>query len=165
MGAVWNRSPFTSFSGAGGGQLPGFALGVTGQYSVRQWLEDAAFRYRGFSFQHELHWKRILDNTTGAVTHLRGTYVQAGVVVFKPNPAKPRGLEVAARWAFVDRDTTVPDNTEHELTGALNWFFRRHANKITLDASRLHAPAGQRAQPLAGPGPAAVGRPLLDERP
>ena len=58
-------------------------------------------------------------------------------MVHKPNPEKPRGLEVAARWAFVDRDTRVPSNTEQELTGALNWFFHGHANKITLDASRL----------------------------
>ena len=136
-GAVWNRSPFTSFSGAGGGQLPGFEVGAPGQYSVRQWLEEAAFQYRGISLQHEFHWKRILDNTTGVLTHLRGSYVQAGFVVYKPDPAKPRGLEVAARWAFLDRDTSTPDDTEQELTGALNWFFRGHSNKITFDASRL----------------------------
>ncbi len=136
-GAVWNRSPFTSFSSAGGGELPGFAVGVASQYSVRQWLEEAAFQYRGFSFQHEFHWKRILDNVAGTLTQLRGSYVQAGYVVYKPNPEKPRGLEVAARWAFVDYDTAVPNNSEQELTGALNWFIRGHANKITLDASRL----------------------------
>jgi phosphate-selective porin OprO and OprP len=136
-GFVSNRSPYTSFSGSGGGALPGFEVGAPGQFSVRQWLEDAAFHYRGFSFQHEFHWKRIHDNATGTLTNLRGSYAQAGFVVHKPNPEKPRGLEVAARWAFVDRDTRVPSNTEQELTGALNWFFRGHANKITLDASRL----------------------------
>lgn len=137
VAAVWNRSPFTSFSGSGGGQLPGFVAGAPGQYSVRQWLEEAAFQYRGFSFQHEFHWKRILDYTTGAVTNLRGSYVQAGAVVYKPDPEKQRGLELAGRWAFVDRDTSAPDDVEEELTGALNWFFRGHANKITLDVSRL----------------------------
>jgi hypothetical protein len=136
-GAVWNRSPFTSFSSSGGGELPGFEVGAAGQYSVRQWLEEAAFQYRGFSFQHEFHWKRVLDNVTGVTTNLRGSYVQAGFVVYKPNPEKPRGLELAARWAFVDRDTAAPRDTEQELTGALNWFFRGHANKITLDVSRI----------------------------
>jgi phosphate-selective porin OprO/OprP len=137
VGAVWNRSPFTRFTGTGGGELPGFAPGVSGQYSVRQLVEDAAFRFRGLSVQHELHWKRVLDNTAGVVTEMRGAYVQAGMMVFKPNPEKPRGLEAAARWAFVDRDTSLPDNGEQELTGALNWFFHSHSNKITLDASRL----------------------------
>jgi phosphate-selective porin len=136
-GFVSNRSPYTSFSGSGGGALPGFTVGGAGQYSVRQWLEDAAFHYRGFSFQHEFHWKRILDNSTSALTHLRGSYVQAGFVVYKPAGGKRGALELAGRWAFVDRDTSVPSNTEQELTGALNWFFRGHSNKLTLDASRL----------------------------
>jgi hypothetical protein len=37
----------------------------------------------------------------------------------------------------VDPDTSAARDRQHELTGALNWFFRGHANKLTLDASRL----------------------------
>ena len=161
VGAVWNRSPFTKFSGIGGGELPGFAPGVSGQYSVRQWLEDAAFRYRGFSLQHELHWKRILDNTTAAVTNLRGAYVQAGMVVFKPNPEKPRGLEVAARWAFVDRDTARAGQHRKRADGRAELVLPQ---PLEQDHPRRVAPpdaAGERPHPLAGPRPAAVGRALL----
>jgi hypothetical protein len=137
VGLVDNRSPYTSFSSSGGGELPGYAPGVAGQYSVRQYLEEAALHYRGFSFQHEYHWKRIRDNLTLQETQLRGSYVQAGYLVYRPEPDKPKGLEVAARWAFVDPDTSRPQDRQEELTGALNWFFRGHANKLTLDVSRL----------------------------
>jgi len=136
-GLVDNRSPFTSFSGSGGGQLPGYAPGVPGQYSIRQYLEEAALHYRGFSFQHEYHWKRIEDNVTSRETRLEGSYVQAGFMVYRPQPDKPIGLEVAARWAFVDPDTSRPRDRQKELTGALNWFFRGHSNKLTLDVSRI----------------------------
>ncbi len=52
-------------------------------------------------------------------------------------PSFPEELEIAARWAFVDPDTTVPDDRRHELTLAVNWFFAGHRNKLTVDASRL----------------------------
>jgi hypothetical protein len=132
-----NRSPYTAFSGSGGGQLEGFEPGGPGRYSLRQWLEEAALHYRGFSFQHEYHWKRVRDHETAIDTSLRGSYVQAGFFVYRPERGKPRGLEAAARWAFVDPDTSRARDRRKELTGVVNWFFRGHANKLTLDVSRL----------------------------
>jgi phosphate-selective porin OprO and OprP len=137
VATAWNRSPFTAFSSSGGTELPGFAPGVAGQYTVRQWVEEAAVHWRGFSFQHEYHWKRVTDEVAHTVQELRGSYVQAGYIVYRPEPGKPRGLEVAARWAFVDPYASVARDRQHELTGGLNWFFRGHANKITFDVSRL----------------------------
>ena len=32
---------------------------------------------------------------------------------------------------------STPRDWQQELTGALNWFFRGHANKVTLDVSRI----------------------------
>ena len=61
LGAVTNRSPYTRFSQAGGGQLVGFEEGVAGQYRVNQWMEETAGMYKGFSWQQEFHWKRIKD--------------------------------------------------------------------------------------------------------
>jgi hypothetical protein len=104
---------------------------------VRQWLEEAALHYRGFSFQHEFHWKTVTDNETGVLTRLRGSYTEAGIFVYRPEAGKPRGLEIAARRAFVDPDTAVADDRRRELTAGVNWFFRGHANKLTLDVSRL----------------------------
>ena len=137
VATVANRSPFTAFSSSGGDALPGFELGHPGQYSVHQWLQEAALHFRGFSLQQEFHWKRVTDRDRARVTDLRGSYAQAGFFVYRPQPGKPRGLEVAARWAFVDPDASAASDRQHELTGALNWFFRGHANKITFDVSRL----------------------------
>ena len=137
VATMCNRSPFTAFSSAGGPPASRYEPGTTGQYSVRQWLEEAALHYRGFSFQHEFHWKRIRHDTTGIETSLRGSYVQAGMFAYRPEPEKPNGLEVAARWGFVDPHTSTPRDCQQELTGALNWFFRGHANKVTLDVSRI----------------------------
>ena len=137
VATVSNRSPFTAFSSAGGAELPGFGLGAPGQYSVRQWLQEAALHYRGFSFQQEFHWKTVTDNAGSGVTELRGSYAQAGFFVYRPEKGKPRGLELAARWAFVDPDASAASDRQHELSGALNWFFRGHANKLTLDVSRI----------------------------
>jgi phosphate-selective porin len=137
VATVANRSPYTAFSTSGGGDLAGFESGSPGQYSVRQWLQEAALHYRGFSFQQEYHQKEVTDNHSGRVVDLRGSYAQAGYMVYRPEPGKPRGLELAGRWAFVDPDTSAARDRQHELTGALNWFFRGHANKLTLDASRL----------------------------
>jgi hypothetical protein len=137
VATLWNRSPFTAFTGLGGTELVGYAPGTPGQYSVHQWVGEAALHYRGFSFQHELHGKRIFDNVAGVETNLRGSYVQAGMFVHRPQPDQPQGLEVAARWAFVDPNTSAPSDRQEELTGAVNWFFRGHANKLTLDVSRI----------------------------
>lgn len=132
-----NRSPFTSFSSSGGSELPGFEEGGPGRYSVRQWLEEAALHYRGFSFQHEFHWKRVADNDTGLVTELRGSYTQAGFFVYRPEPGKPRGLELGGRVAFVDPSTSGGSDRRHELSAVANWFIRGHGNKVTFDVSRL----------------------------
>jgi hypothetical protein len=51
LAAVTNRSPYISFSQAGGGELPGFEPGEPGQYRVNQCLLETALMYRGFSWQ------------------------------------------------------------------------------------------------------------------
>ena len=56
---------------------------------------------------------------------------------YRPEKDKPRGLEAAARWAFVNEDLSRPSDRRYELTGALNWFFRGHGHKITFDVSRF----------------------------
>ncbi len=132
-----NRSRYTRFSGSGGGQLQGFQPGELGQYSIRQYLEETALKYRGFSFQHELHWKRIIDNKNLATTHLRGSYAQAGYFFHHLAPRVPKQLETAFRYAFVDHNTSAPNDLLHEFAFAVNWFFEGHSNKLTFEVSRL----------------------------
>ena len=49
----------------------------------------------------------------------------------------PARLELAGRLSIVDPDRSVTGNTEKERSIGLNWFFRGHRNKLTLDYSRL----------------------------
>jgi len=135
--ALGNRSAYTRFSSSGGGQLDGFEPGAPGRYDLHQLLEELAFKYRGFSLQHELHWKEVEDRQTGEVKRLRGSYVQAGVLPWTLSRALPRSLELAGRFAWVDPDEAIAGDDRRELTFAANWFFRGHDNKLTLDVSRL----------------------------
>ena len=137
VAAATNRSHFTRFSSGGGGQLDGFDEGEPGRYKIDQWLAEVAFKVRGFSLLSEVHRKKIDDRLELAQTRLEGGYLQAGYFFHEALPAVPEELEIAARWAFVDPDTSLRDDRRHELTVAVNWFVAGHRNKLTLDASRL----------------------------
>ena len=136
FGAARNRSRFTRFSSSGGGSLDSFEPGLRGQYSLRQFMEETALKYRGFSLQHELHWKRIQDNVNVQTTFMRGSYVQAGYFFHYLFPRIPKQLELGARYALVDPNRVRPDDLQKELAFVANWFFYGHANKLTFDASR-----------------------------
>lgn len=137
FGTLSNRSRYTRFSGSGAGQIIGFEPGEPGQYSLRQYLQETALKYKGFSLQQEFHWKRIVDNKSLTTTHLRGSYAQAGYFFHYVAPWVPKQLETAVRYAFVDYNTAAPDDLLEEFTFAVNWFFWGHANKLTFDVSRL----------------------------
>jgi hypothetical protein len=132
-----NRSPYTRFSQAGGGQLPGFAEGVEGQYQVNQGVLETAFMWKGLSWQQELHWKEIDDRVNGGTTELLGNLVQLGYFFGELWEFVPDPLEVAGRYAFYDPDRDVEADLRHEYTFAANWFFRDHLNKLTLEVSYL----------------------------
>ena len=136
FGAARNRSRFTRFSSSGGGRLDGFEPGLLGQYSLSQFMEEAAMKYRGFSLQHELHWKRIEDNVNVQTTFMRGSYVQAGYFFHYLFPRIPRQLELGARYALVDPNRVRGNDLQKELAFVVNWFFYGHANKLTFDTSR-----------------------------
>ena len=131
-----NRSRYTRFSSGGGGQLDGFAAGDPGQYSIRQELVEAAFKYKGFSSQNEYHWKRVRDNVTGRDIPMQGMVLQAGYFLHEAWSAIPRQLELGVRKAFVDPNRDLSANRQREIAFVANWFFEGHNNKLTFDASR-----------------------------
>lgn len=131
-----NRSSYTRFSSSGGGQMDGFQDGAPGRYSLRQYLTEAAYKQRGFSLQQEFHWKRVIDNVNSTETRLRGSYVQAGYFFNEIYSKIPRQLELAGRYAFVDPGTRRSNDLLHETAVAANWFFKGHADKLTVDVSR-----------------------------
>lgn len=135
--AATNQTNATRFSGSGGGGLDGLPVGTPGQYAIKQWMKEAAFKYRGLSLQHEYHWKQVRDNSTGVLTRLQGSYAQAGCFPHYLVAAVPKQLEVAFRYAFVDPNMAAADDRRREYTAALNWFIEGHWNKVTLDATHF----------------------------
>jgi phosphate-selective porin len=135
LAGVTNRSPYTRFSQAGGGQLEGFDPGEPGQYQVPQWLQETAFIWHGLGWQQELHWKQIEDRKNGTTTTLMGNYAQVGYFFHGLWSWVPGPLELALRHAIYDPNRDVAGDVQQEFSLALNWFFDGHLNKLTAEWS------------------------------
>ncbi len=118
------------------------------QFRVDGMMEEFALKWRGLSIQHEYHWKQVKDTGRSATTavplgampsktNLMGSYSQIGYFPHYLIPVIPKPLEIAFRYAFVDPNVSVKNDQLQEFTGAINWFFAGHRNKLTLDASHL----------------------------
>jgi phosphate-selective porin OprO and OprP len=133
----------TRWSSSGCGNLDGFdkpANASIDQYDIDQWVQEFAFKYRGFSAQQEYHRKTIEDSSDGREYELTGGYIQAGYFFHNIFPDVPEELELAVRYAFVDEPNATDrifENERRETTVGANWFINGHNNKITLDYSRL----------------------------
>jgi phosphate-selective porin len=132
-----NRRPYTRFSQAGGGQLEGFEEGVAGQYRVNQAMLETAFNYKGFSWQNEWHTKTIDDTVNNTQTTMVGAYFQAGYFLGQSFDFIPKPLELAARYAYYEPNTDRADDKESETSIALNWFFKKHRNKLTMEVTNF----------------------------
>ena len=147
VGLVSGRSRYTSFSSAGGGQLPGYTEGTSDQYRLDQVMLETAYQAGGFSWQQEFHWKSIDDTADGSTRRLTGGYAQTGYFPHESWARIPQPLELALRFARVDPDRSLPGDFEREWTIAANWFFDGHRNKLTGDLSwirRVMAPETDR---------------------
>lgn len=132
--ALTNRSPYTRFSQSGGGYLEGYEDGAPGQYRVNQWNLETAFMYRGFSWQSEMHTKKIIDKLNNDdETTLKGYYIQAGYFFHNAFNWWPKHLEMAGRHAAYRPDNSIRQNRQDETTIAFNWFFKGHKNKLTSE--------------------------------
>ena len=137
LAGVTNQSPYTRFSQSGGGQLEGFEEGVAGQYRVNQLMQESAGKYRGFSWQQELHYKQILDHVNSTDTRMAGNLVQAGYFFHHLWNTIPDDLELYARQAFYLPDLAISNQRQLEYTFGLNYFVHGHRFKFTGEASML----------------------------
>lgn len=137
IAGVMNTSPYTAFSTSGGGQLSGFEPGQSGQYKINQLMFETAFKYKGISWQQELHYKNIDDIINLDETTLIGNYFQIGYFFHHIFPKVPKPLEIFTRHAFYDANIDLPNNNNFEYTIGCNWFFKGHKNKLTFDYSYL----------------------------
>ncbi len=136
--AATNRSKCTAFETDSNScrALPGFEVGEDGQYRLNQMMEEVRFKWKGFSFQHELHWKNVIDTLKNKgdserKTRLMGGYFQAGYFIV------PKHLEIAGRYAFVDPDLDQGSDKQQEYSGVVNYFFSGHSNKLSFQVSHL----------------------------
>jgi len=137
IAGVTNTSKYTRFATSGTGQLPGFEDGIDGQYKVDQLLFETAFKFKGWSWQQELHYKKVDDRVNLEQTTLIGNYFQLGYFLHNTFSKIPKPLELFARQAFYDSDINVDGNNSYEITTGVNWYFRGHKNKLTFDYSYL----------------------------
>ena len=136
LNGVTNRSPYTRFSQAGGGYLEGYENGLPGQYRVNQFNIETALMYKGFSWQSEFHWKEIIDKYDNNQTDiLRGYYVQAGYFFNQVFDWWPKRLEFAMRNAGYMPNVEADQTKKRETSGAFNYFFNGHSNKLTVETS------------------------------
>lgn len=131
------RGPYTRYSTAGGGQLDGFESGGDERYTLRQFLQEFAFKFDGLSIQQEFHVKKIEDHETGERSTLHGGYAQLGKLWPVSWFDNSYAVEGAIRIARVDWDTVGPHRVQDELTFATNLFLNGHNNKLTADISQV----------------------------
>ncbi len=139
-GAYTVKGRCTRWSSGGCGQVSGFdSASADGQYQVSGMQAGSAMKYRGWSWQHETHWKEIKDTeaTGNPVTNMFGGYLQTGYFPHYLISAVPKPLEIAFRYSHVDPNTDAGGDLRQEFTTGFNWFFAGHRNKLTLDASHL----------------------------
>jgi phosphate-selective porin OprO/OprP len=133
----------TRWSSSGCGNLDGFAKpkdAMNAQFEIDQYMQEFAFKWRGFSAQQEYHWKDVTDLTAGTKSKLTGGYAQAGYFFHHVFPIVSPKLEFAMRYASVDEPNAVDrtlENGREEYSFAANYFFNGHNNKLTLDYSDL----------------------------
>lgn len=143
FGGATHDGRCTRWSSTGCGSLDGFERpgdAIDGQFDVDQMVEEFAFKWRGFSAQHEFHWKNVTDSVADTESDLFGVYAQVGYFFHGLVPAVPAPLELAFRYAYVEEPNVSDrslDNERQEYTVGANWFFSGHNNKVTFDYSYL----------------------------
>lgn len=139
VAGITNRGNYTRFSSSGGGHLEGFETEAPGQYRLNQLNLETALKYKGFSWQSELHHKEIIDwEANGATTVVEGYYAQAGYFFNQLMSWWPEPLELAVRQSGYYPNTFQSLANERESSLAANWFFNGHANKLTVEVSNFN---------------------------
>lgn len=151
IAGVTNRSKYTAFSTNGGEFLEGYENAEEGQYRVNQYLIETSFKYKGWYFQQEYHWKeiddKIYDNPTN---HLTGNYLQLGYMIGQKINFLPKYFELYGRHAFYDPNRSIANDLQQEYTFGLNWFIKGHNNKLTFEYSYLEYQSLENIEDLDG---------------
>ena len=112
IAGVSNQSSYTRFSQSGGEQLEGFEEGKPGQYKIDQLLFETAFKFKGISWQQEIHWKQIDDRVNQKITTMAGSLIQIGYFFHHCISFVPRKMEIYSRYAIYDPDRKLIQTLE-----------------------------------------------------
>ena len=134
LAGVYGDTPYTRYSSSGGGQLPDSG---TGDYRLFQLMFETAAQWRGLSWQQELHWKDLDHRDGDDDREIFGGYAQVGAFPSECFSWCPEPLELTARMAHVDPDTSVSDDDQWEWMLGANWYFNGHRNKLSTDVAYL----------------------------
>jgi hypothetical protein len=93
--------------------------------------------YKGFSWQHESHWKSVNDRVNRTKTPMQGNLMQAGYFLHGLIPSIPPNLELALLYAQYVPDTRIDNKSQTEFSTAINYFFKKHKHKLTLQYDRI----------------------------
>lgn len=135
LGAVYGDSNYTRFSSSGGGQLPGYSFG---NYRLNQLMFETAAKWRGWSWQQELHLKDVEDRSSRTHQLIFGGYAQVGTFPSEYCLHAPEPLELVARVSHVTPDVSLSNKDQWEWTLGANWYLNGHRNKISADLSALN---------------------------
>lgn len=106
------------------------------EYLVNMYSVDASVKVRGLSVSHEYYFRRIGNFVGAPQTSLfdHGFNLQSGYFVI------PQRLEVLLRWSRISGNSGTlggESRSSDERSAGLVWYFRRHAAKLTCDATYL----------------------------
>jgi hypothetical protein len=107
------------------------------QYQVSKYAVDASMKYRGWSMTGEYYFRNIgrFVGTDQPNLFDHGFSLDTGYFVI------PQKFEVLARWSRVVGDSgtlgLANQSADERAFGGV-WYFRRHAAKLTFDATHLN---------------------------
>jgi len=133
---VYNESHYTSFSSNGGGQLPGYVYDENQFFRIQQYNLELMFKYKGFSFSSENHFKDIYNLKDQEYSQIWGGYLMSGYFFSEIISFVPKALELTARYARISNPSFFTKDISEYTVGA-NWFFNKHLNKLTVDFSYI----------------------------
>jgi len=113
-----------------------FALTSSDKIAFDMFGADAAFKWRGFSFQGEYFLGYARSSASQLEQRGQGFYVQSGYFVI------PKTLELAARYGYMDPNRNVENDHWTETTGAVSWYINSHNLKIQTDYTDIHRQGG-----------------------
>jgi hypothetical protein len=114
-----------------------FGDDVEGRFDAGNFTTDVHFKWHGLSAAADYFWAEA-DPNAGASKSAAGYLLQAGYFVL------PKKLEIAARYAYIDRDIDE-DRGLRELGGAIGYFFLAHSLKIQADIRSINDEAPGRS--------------------